>query len=138
MGLFFYILLDFSKLFELVDGLVGYFRLIVDLFVVDHFIHIVGGNWSDDVFVFFVVPHCFFFVEVTFIELVEACEGSRFVVLFLFLGLFFIVGFADEDDCFVFACFFLEVFGFDVDVIGLPDVFVEVFGFLGVLAEEVI
>jgi hypothetical protein len=87
--------------------------------------------------VFFVEPHFFILIEGALVEFIEEGEGSRPIIFFLLFSFFLFIGFADENNLFLFSCcFLLEILGFDVDIIGIEEILVVVFGLLRIFGEE--
>lgn len=78
--------MDFGELDELVDRLEGHAGVVVDLVVVDHLIHVVRRDWTDDVFALLVVPDLSILVQSSLVKLVEQSEGTWLIVLFLLLA----------------------------------------------------
>ena len=100
-----------AKFHKFFNGLEGDFRIISNGLKPDHFIHVIGRNWSNYIFFFLVEPDLLILLELTFIHLVEQGKWSWFVDFLSFLGLLgFIFG------LFVGCCFFFLVFWVCSDV----------------------
>ena len=136
--LFIDVLFDLPELLELFDGLIGYLGFFVDLPVVGHLVHVVGGDGPDYVLVLFVVPGLFVLVEDSLVKLVEEGKGSRLVVLLLLLVLLLLVDSSDQDDGLLVCGLLLEFLWLDVDFIGVASEFLVILWSLGFLAEEVL
>lgn len=130
--------MDFGKFDELFEGFEGHTCVIVDLVVVDHLVHVVGGDWTNDVLPVLVVPHLCVLLQSALVQLVEQREGSWLVVLLLLFCSLLILSFADEEDLLLLALSFLFALGLglDVEVIGIVEILTEVFRLLCVLGEE--
>lgn len=132
---------DLAELDELVDGLEGNAGIIIDFAVVDHLVHIVGGDRADDVLTLLVVPHLRVLVQSTLVQLIKECEWSWLVVLFLFLAhkqLLAIFGLSDKQDLLGLGGVLLLAvgLGLDIEVIGVIEVLREILRLLRVFREQ--
>ncbi len=117
---------DFGELDEFVNGFEGHPCVLVNLLIVDHFVHVVGGDWSHDVLSLLVIPDLSVLVKSALVDLIEVGKGTCLVVLFLLLHLLLVLRLADKQNLLLLhftRCLLLVLgFGLDVEVIGVVQI----------------
>ena len=127
---FLHILLYLTKLLELVNRLICYLGVLIDLLVVHQLVHIVWRHWTNYVFMLFVVPNFLVLFKSTLVQLIKKREGSWLIVFLFFFSFFFLLNLSNEYNLFCFRIFLFSFLGFDVDIIGFVKELFIIFRFL--------
>ena len=77
----------FTKFHELINWLESNLCIVSNSLEPDHFIHVIGRNWSNYIFFFLVVPYLLILLKLALIHFVKQSKRSWLIDLLSFLAL---------------------------------------------------
>ena len=66
-----YNLLDFREFDKLINRFIGNSGLIINIFIINHLIHIIRANGSNNILLFLIIPNFLILIKFSFIQLIE-------------------------------------------------------------------